>query len=622
MKRDSKNLKRNDKGAALITVIIMFMYLLLLVSACLSIAMTNFNRKTTAQLSDENFIATDSMVDKIKANINKEVSSSINTAYLSALDQYTSDPANVDPSELFLQLSKEQIVKAFLPDGAAYNKNVSGMVYRYDIEKLKLLNSEIFDISATPGEVKISTTTPDGVSNIVVDTTNDKDGKIVFKDLLIEYTNDEGYLNKIETDLVVNIPFLTIPKFPMIAGMSLADFCLVADGGISTNSGGNDNSLKLEGSVYMGPNADGEALKVASKYRLWHKDGTMIINGKTIMGTFGPVDSGGYPTDFQAMGDEIIFDGDVTFGYVEMKTGTNTNVYIYGDLDLTKFDESSYNRKADQRKILVNSNFKVYGDIILPAGKTINDFFSVQSKGNLGAIRVMRNGVALTSGGTDGSWSVEQPKTYDKIDKSKPMFDQVVNIPLYEFVQTMTSKDEVIEKTGQVHSLTEAKTFNRYCAILQNNASSTPNDAIGMILIEGQLQFTQPFLGPILVRQGIKETNDNITYRKGPEDALLESIDRVINKSLQGSKPMIFEGNGSFGDSDYLPPKTVTQNDFNNGMNNNNNSFKIFWKHLLKMDYGDANVDSTANTILEFPENPVVTGDLDSIIYFENWKKK
>ena len=224
-----RRLKDDDRGIALISVMICVMLCFLLSATIMRISLLSYLQKGIGKQSTSTFYENESFVDDIKLGVQQKV------AVAFAESSSTTQTA-------FLANFKAKI----LADGVAAGASVTAT----DKDKLeKALKSYISNSNPTLKIVSL-TVDGDGSGNYFLD---DGDGEVVIKNIRIEYTDDSkgGYMSNIKTDIRIRSPFYITTT----TSTQTSRYSMIAGGGTSAMSADSqDTLLQVAGSYYSGYN--------------------------------------------------------------------------------------------------------------------------------------------------------------------------------------------------------------------------------------------------------------------------------------------------------------------------------------------------------------------------------
>ena len=216
-----KKMREDNRGIALISVMVCVMLSFLLSATILRISLLSYLQKGVAKQATETFYETESFMDDIKMGVQQKVA-------LAFADSSSKS------QDTFIQQFKEKLLgnAAWATDKAKVAAALKAFVSAEDAENVNV-------------SVEGACFVPEG------------NGEVVIKDVVIEYTvkgtnsSRDGYYAKIKTDIRIRSPFY-ITK-PSSTGGS---YCMLAGSGTNVESGGdnlNDYAfLTQNGDVYIG----------------------------------------------------------------------------------------------------------------------------------------------------------------------------------------------------------------------------------------------------------------------------------------------------------------------------------------------------------------------------------
>lgn len=241
--------KQNNKGSAIVLVIVVLALMGILVSVVLYMCMANFHMKANDLQSKSNFYSAEQILDEIRVGLQEEVSVAIDIAYMDVIQKYelrSSDPEERKKEFTILYVNKlRDVLKDGDDDG------------RYDIDKLKsyVQNQDVVlrggdtiqdHVGAQIEAVQIEE--DDGAGgkrkisqNIMAAYTS----ALVLKNISVKYKDEKGYVSIITTDIRIAIPDISFESGLEIP--EIIDYSLVANDQLVANS-----TTTISGSVYGG----------------------------------------------------------------------------------------------------------------------------------------------------------------------------------------------------------------------------------------------------------------------------------------------------------------------------------------------------------------------------------
>lgn len=242
-------LKEDNKGAAIVVAIVAIAFIGMLVGMLVYMAYYNYLMKHIDKRNKDNFYSAEYALDIINAGLQKDISDSMSEAYVKAMK----NSANMDADTMTVYFKNyyTQNLQARICDPSDTNKWLA--THLTDMWEAADL------IHATSAGDKGAYLEAIGGNNSLTLTNTDY---FTIKNVKIVYTNDDGYISMIETDIRLKVPDLDFAQ--SASKLNLEEFSLVANNslindlgnlddvptGISVNKG--STSLDISGSVYGG----------------------------------------------------------------------------------------------------------------------------------------------------------------------------------------------------------------------------------------------------------------------------------------------------------------------------------------------------------------------------------
>lgn len=275
--------KLNNGGSTMLIVMVTIALISVLASVLMSMSYMNYNMKVTEMNSKKNFYSAEIVLDQINVGLQKEISESLEDAYVRSMQRYTLEDdvtrntnfANYYISELTSRLRTATLDSQY--QIAPIDTDGDGV---YDCGLVHYLDTALQTAYAN-GSLIISATEPK-MQSVAVQKTAD-DGSVTYEgqglvlyNLHIEYTDANGFTSVIETDIRLKTPELTLVT--KTAMPNVFDYCLVADAGIE--GGVTATNTTLSGNIYAGNDTlnpdDLGGIKCTSMHN-WTVDGVSKI---------------------------------------------------------------------------------------------------------------------------------------------------------------------------------------------------------------------------------------------------------------------------------------------------------------------------------------------------------
>ncbi len=269
-----KNKSMNDKGSALVLVIIAIAFIGTLVAMMIYLVYYNYLMKFTDRSAKDNFYTAESAVAEIKAGIEQDVSEAMVESYYKVMSEHVSDSAS-NQQAYFEQYFREELKNVLNISGSEITWSTGNQAY-YDPADLSSYWIET-TVAANPGDegARIETKAYDASEWDLTDATQHQSFKdngpaVVYRDgnilelcnVRVSYTDSKGFVSIIETDIAIETPeinFATVMSLPELEKYSLVSATGIYNGyrrGVITKEpevvGGTQSVTKISGNVYGG----------------------------------------------------------------------------------------------------------------------------------------------------------------------------------------------------------------------------------------------------------------------------------------------------------------------------------------------------------------------------------
>lgn len=184
MAEKNKRFKLNNEGSALVTVLIVALFISILATTILYLASRNYIMKQTDRKNKESFYENEAVVETIKAHLEVMASKAYEEAFGTTLSRYASVDTNARNVTFF-----DGFINSFTNQ---WNADVALSPGFYD--GLQSANPLIQSISH--GSLDTADATASGKRAVYV------------RGVTVEYENTEGYYSKITTDFIIEIPLI------------------------------------------------------------------------------------------------------------------------------------------------------------------------------------------------------------------------------------------------------------------------------------------------------------------------------------------------------------------------------------------------------------------------------
>ena len=228
-KRLFKNLIRDNRGSAIVVVMVAAAFITVLGSILLYLSLVNLQMKTIDRSGKETFYDAEAVMNEVRADIQGVVSDAINEAYTDVLNVYNEYTDDSEREAEFQDLFYESLYAYEVGSGTLFDETGTA----YDADKLTVLLGDV------DGDVALS-----GSEHV----NKAADGSYIkLEDITVEYTLD-GYYTAVTSDIKIQTPeFKSVSAF--VTQSAMPDFTIIADNGLRQRNYG---ELTVTGNVYAG----------------------------------------------------------------------------------------------------------------------------------------------------------------------------------------------------------------------------------------------------------------------------------------------------------------------------------------------------------------------------------
>ncbi len=364
LKKELQNRKRDNKGAALVLVIVGIAFVGMLVAMILYMAYCNYLMKSNDTMAKDNFYSAEYALDVINAGLQMDVSECMSEAYVTTVNnsgESDSDTMEFDFKEEFL---RNIVSKLQYREGAVVNPD------RWDISHLTdFWNENGITVQTTPGllgacmDVK-----PDSGKNMLE--ISDNKQYVTLYNLKVVYTDEKGFVSIIRTDIRIKVPDIGFAQ--SASRMNVENFSLIANKSLINDSHNTDpapTGISKGGNVAISGNVFGGY------------DGVRVANQNTIRFITDPTDeASGSAVKYNLIADSL-----------EVENALNGASGLYVD--------DTFSTYVD--------NINVSTGRLLLSGYTFaGDDLDIGGKGSIVRVAGEYNGYGNTLGQADGSSAI------------------------------------------------------------------------------------------------------------------------------------------------------------------------------------------------------------------------
>ena len=234
--------KTDNKGSALVVVIIAMAFIGILASVLMYMSLLNYQMKVNNLKAKDNFYSAETVLDEIRSYMGTQISESVGNAYENVLQNYSSTSAEEKTSKLryyFLTDMQSKYMLAGSTDTNYYDltKFFGTDCLTPEVRSRTVLETTSLDnLSDESGWRRIyldesGTVKVTDRNGLEITTAENPKGRMkLYKDglgicaLRVTYTDDSGYVSVIQTDLRIKVPeidFSQAVTVPSITGISM-----------------------------------------------------------------------------------------------------------------------------------------------------------------------------------------------------------------------------------------------------------------------------------------------------------------------------------------------------------------------------------------------------------------
>ena len=312
------SLKKNNRGAGLVSVIIAVAFVAILGSILMSAALTNYKMKQTNMKTKDSFYSAEQALDEVRIGLQGLISEAISTSYLQVLENYA-----------FYDLdTKNDLMESVYFQTIWDHLSVDPITHdEYDVAILSsyLVETAWTGVDKANGHGAILTS--DDNQMIAYD-----DEGVVLKNIKIYFRDQKGYVSMITTDIKLVLPNLQFASTTALT--DLTQYSIIADENLTT---GSQDTNQIIGNLYAGSvSANGLATSANTTRRLnvvFPQPNTIIVKDAIEIsnGNFTTVDNNSLWTkDILANSSIVQLSGVTNVANDLTITGTGTTVSVNG----------------------------------------------------------------------------------------------------------------------------------------------------------------------------------------------------------------------------------------------------------------------------------------------------
>lgn len=321
--------KTGNQGSTLLVVIVVVSFITILGAVTLSMSAVNLQMKSTEVKAKRNFYNAEAALDELKAGLIAELSGIVEQAYTKTMVSYSSESLG-ERDAYFKKYFLENYLKHYArPDALPAVISFSNGTVKYETERLEKL------LDKTKENTRI-VSHDSGVMVWNYEKKNADKQYILFKNITVEYENQEGFLSKITTDIKVRIPDVNMESIGTLPAFT--EYALIADRKIDALA----SDISVKGNIFAGPEGinvvgAGNKLNVQAN-RIITKDRILAKSGASIKFENLVDEEAHIPLDVWAKNIETGINTESTSSGANISV--NGNLYIADDTTLNESDST------------------------------------------------------------------------------------------------------------------------------------------------------------------------------------------------------------------------------------------------------------------------------------------
>lgn len=272
--------KLNDRGSAIVIVIIAMAMIGILATTLLWMAYMNYMIKVADIRNKNSFYTAEEVVEQIMSGLRRESAEAVGVAYRDVLSNWDNLKTEAERSNVFMTTYMDTLIDKFKDPslGASY----------YDRSKLEAYVDAANFPRGVPnpaGGVDVAAwdhgnalTDSEGKAEMEVVNNN----SIILKNIYVSCTDDQDRVSIVKTDICLDVPKLIFENNGNID--ALYQYCLIGNEGVDVLVPG---AIKTQGSIYAGTDAHGKGglqvgLDTSAVTRLTMEDALRVVSGGDI----------------------------------------------------------------------------------------------------------------------------------------------------------------------------------------------------------------------------------------------------------------------------------------------------------------------------------------------------
>lgn len=287
--------KKNNKGSTFEIVLVSISLIAILAILAITAALMNLNMKVMDKNAKKSFYTAEEAVDELYAGLGKLSMESLEKSYMKQLDTITDGSDNKKCNEQLRKDFTESVLKELFPkftwDGKAVGSEIfnqgnkdyddsDGGTFANRLTKNYIEDNRYIKVKSV-GDTRINKS----ASTFASASSDISNYSVEFKDCVLEYRNESGYLTTVKIDCKLAIPDVMV-AFSDGVGNRLTTFdsySIIGCSGVEVQNNLNVNGTKVFAGKNNDVNADVSGLKMDANASLNVKQASGVEYGSTIV---------------------------------------------------------------------------------------------------------------------------------------------------------------------------------------------------------------------------------------------------------------------------------------------------------------------------------------------------
>ncbi|MCM1121039.1 MAG: hypothetical protein NC416_00500 [Eubacterium sp.] len=299
--------KRDDRGSAIVIVIIAMALIGILATTILWASYLNYRIKINDLKVKNSFYSAETIIEQIQAGVKKNVSEAISEAYQEVVSNWDALGTDANRESYFMTAYIEAVEDRFITPTChtgEYDKNILK----------KFIDKQWWNANNPNGYI-VEESWNNALPSFKAANSVNGYGSMALRNICVEFYDSEGYLSIINTDIAIDVPKLRFTQAGTID--RLYSYVLIGGEGIEMDG----NTVVVRGSIYGGVDDIGKGgIQIARGSHVTIEDASYVVSGGEIVVGNDPVFTSMVHQNAELIVRNVVQDG----------KGFRTNVYADG----------------------------------------------------------------------------------------------------------------------------------------------------------------------------------------------------------------------------------------------------------------------------------------------------